>query len=275
MWIRILILTKCQIGSLRGKTLQFLQSQGFVSTCVSGAHEENSSIITHRNHRGEDVGVDHILLLNPEDQLENLAADWKKAVFAMITAKLNETFGICYDADAFNFFDRNSDRVINEDEFHEGLEKLKLTGEGSIGLMSAEIEQLIQRINNNSNSGLITFEDFRKALDVDSMSQAYSIIKEATGIEEWAEWKYVDFSTSYAAPCCTVRPITSRESDAGLELETQPDVTENSDKENMSCSLKVESYDVPALPAHGVWDPKWELSDHVPVTARFRVMEGS
>ena len=95
----------------------------------------------------------------------------------MVVAKLYESFNVRYDEDAFCFFDRNSDESINVDEFHEAMGRLQFTGEGTIGLMRGEVAELIDRIDSDS-SGEISFAEFRAALDVNSMSEAYEAIKQ-------------------------------------------------------------------------------------------------
>ncbi|CAI5515875.1 unnamed protein product [Closterium sp. Naga37s-1] len=93
-------------GPLDGEVCRFLRSQGFVSCydSVQSGDDTDNNWVSHRNHRGEEVGVDFVWLLNPSQQLHGpLTADWKAAVFRMIKAKLIEA-GITEERQAFEFF---------------------------------------------------------------------------------------------------------------------------------------------------------------------------
>ena len=217
------------------------------------------------NHCGNEVGVDHIFVLQPVNQADNLAADWRKAVFAMVVAKLYEAFGIRYDEDAFCFFDRNSDERINVDEFYEAMGRLQFTGEGTIGLMRNEVAELIDRIDSDRN-GEIDFAEFRRALDMNSMSEAYEAIKRGNEIEEGA-WAYsqkeippvfADLGTAYAAPACTIPEDADQATGA-------PSAIAGADN---AVAAGVEVVASRRLPSR--WPRDWELSDHIPVCATFR-----
>ena len=210
----------------------------------------------------------------------------------MVVAKLYESFNVRYDEDAFCFFDRNSDESINVDEFHEAMGRLQFTGEGTIGLMRGEVAELIDRIDSDS-SGEISFAEFRAALDVNSMSEAYEAIKQVrmgthalpharspflphsiprsparppsqgAGIQE-GDWAFsqkeippvfADLGTAFAAPACTIPA-------AGAGARSPAAAAAAGD------AAGVEVVSCRPLPSN--WPRDWELSDHLPVRACFR-----
>lgn len=110
-------------GTSRGSVARFLTSQGFVSAfeaCRGGCGNDTSETqrieseaqvsvssdetceldttqhwISHLNHHGKVVGVDHIFVLNPTRQINAVDAtvpgpSWKTAIYAMIQAKMLE-----------------------------------------------------------------------------------------------------------------------------------------------------------------------------------------
>eukprot|EP00899_Mesostigma_viride_P019558 jgi/Mesvir1/27603/Mv07340-RA.1 len=93
-------------GTKRGQVYNFMRSQGFVSTyceCHADDADAASGWVSHLNHHGEQVGVDYIWLLNPSSQMGSLTADWRRAVLAMIEARLYE-MGLGTDCERFLFF---------------------------------------------------------------------------------------------------------------------------------------------------------------------------
>ncbi|GJP55622.1 hypothetical protein CLOM_g14572 [Closterium sp. NIES-68] len=193
-------------GPLDGEVCRFLRSQGFVSCYDSaqGRHddlEDASNWVSHRNHHGEEVGVDFIWLLNPSQQLHApLTADWKAAVFRMIKAKLVEA-GITEERQAFEFFQaagthspgavtaqqlRQQQKdydCITPEEFAYAMDELGLTGEDSVGLTREEIEQLVRRADVNG-CGAVDYEEFKLLLRTESMEDTFARICKATGIHE-------------------------------------------------------------------------------------------
>ena len=100
-------------GSIRGAVSRFLQSQGFVSALeerrACDCDGISSNWVSHMNHHGEAVGVDHVWLLNPSKQKADTDGSsvvappsWKAAIYAMIQCKMLEK-GLISNEDAFKF----------------------------------------------------------------------------------------------------------------------------------------------------------------------------
>lgn len=209
-------------GTIRGSVSRFLQSQGFESAyevsigngnggcecadeaAVASERSEPSRWISHLNHHGEVVGVDHVWVLNPSKQCAQKGGSaspppsWKTAIYAMIQAKMLEK-GLTDNDKAFAFFDVDSDLGITRDEFVMAVQMLGLTGEGTPGLVQSEIEQLYNDCDVDAN-GLVDFTEFMKNFDVESMERAYRAVCTSQDIEE-GPWDVVgDLMTASASP---------------------------------------------------------------------------
>lgn len=153
-------------GSKRGQVYKFLRSQGFVSSYDLARDHEDADAhcwVSHRNHRGNICGVDFIWLLNPTAEPHLLTADWKAAIFAMIKAKLHAA-GL-EEREAFDFFqvrEEGDDEHISFSEFQAAMDHLGLTGEGSVGLTTEEMRELMASADRDGN-GLIDYEEFQVA----------------------------------------------------------------------------------------------------------------
>lgn len=191
-------------GTNSGQVFQFMRSQGFESLYDSqcgdaqGAH----GWVTHLNHHGKEVGVDFIWLLNPSQQTEPLTANWRLAIFTMMQAKLAE-IGKRTSRDAFDFFVTKRTDAISLEDFYEGLKRLGLTGEGSIGVDPGEVDEMLKMIN-PGNRGWVTYDEFCGYLDVDSMASAYEKIKAANDIWE-GEWDLTEVCSATATVQCPLR----------------------------------------------------------------------
>lgn len=201
-------------GSERGRVQRFLRSQGWVSALKSCGisstdDEETDEWISHVNHHGELVGVDHVLVLNPSvADTKDLAADWRRAVVAMMEAQLVQD-GVCTTDEAFSAFDDNRNGVMDISEFRAMVERLGCTGEGSIGLLPHEIDEIFNGLSERDScddSCEIALADFRSWFDVETMASAYSRVRDTMNIEE-GDWDARDLATSRAAPTCTLAPL--------------------------------------------------------------------
>jgi hypothetical protein len=161
-------------GSIRGSVSRFLQSQGFESAfevkirdlgegCdVSESSDmpgetPQSRWISHLNHHGKCVGVDHVWVLNPSKQCAQTGLgapppSWKTAIYAMIQAKMLD-LGLTKNEKAFAFFDVDSDLGITRDEFEMAVQMLGLTGEGTAGLLASEIQTLYDDCDLDQSGG--------------------------------------------------------------------------------------------------------------------------
>ncbi|KAK3287280.1 hypothetical protein CYMTET_5202 [Cymbomonas tetramitiformis] len=148
------------------------------------------------------VGVDFIWLLNPSQQTEPLTANWRLAIFTMMQAKLAE-IGKRTSRDAFDFFVTKRTDAISVEDFYEGLKRLGLTGEGSIGVDPGEVDEMLKMIN-PGNPGWVTYDEFCGYLDVDSMASAYEKIKAANDIWE-GEWDLTEVCSASATGQCPLR----------------------------------------------------------------------
>ena len=214
-------------GTSRGAVARFLSSQGFVSAYdaslgASAADDapieseaqtpadaaarrdaEEKRWISHLNHHGECVGVDHVWILNPSRQRAGADADapppsWKMAIYAMIQAKMLER-GLESNAQAFAFFDVDDDRGITKEEFFVAVSMLELMGEGTPGLIESEIALLYEDCDKDGD-GRVDFGEFIKKLDVETMEAAYRAIRASQDIEE-GPWDVVgDLMATAASP---------------------------------------------------------------------------
>ncbi|CAI7870268.1 unnamed protein product [Closterium sp. NIES-53] len=247
-------------GTKAGRVYRFLRSQGFVS-CYDTAMQHpdhDTRWVSHRNHHGVLVGVDYIWLLNPSAQDQPLTADWKAAIFQMIKAKLGEA-GMEEERQAFDFFRSDSEAGEEEqgevaehvtvEQFNYAMDQLGLTGEGTVGLTRAEIEELVQCVDTDGN-GVIDYDEFKTLLLAPSMEETYARIKQATGIVEspWPSTPPPSASAaSPAAPASTVQGESS----------SSPDL--------VVCGAQL----LPDPMAHGVWPDDYSISDHAILTATF------
>eukprot|EP00850_Spirogloea_muscicola_P015156 SM000114S24119 [mRNA] locus=s114:59280:66958:- [translate_table: standard] len=294
-------------GSKRGQVYKFLRSQGFVSS-FDLAHKytdtERQKWVSHKNHRGNICGVDFIWLLNPVGQTKPLTADWKAAVFGMIKAKLRE-FGLNQRA-AFEFFMEDGsdgdDRVTLKD-FQTAMDKLGLTSSESVGLTRKEIVELMDSADTDGN-GYIDYEEFKNLLSTPTMEEAYTRIKEATGIVEqpWLPTASNAFQQSphghadSPAPTSSLQApahaVESRMRDSILECDRQLAVRhkledciaaglvrdlslengmEDGHSHGFSFAVK-EAHFYPPETELGKWPDNFTLSDHAPLTAVFQAV---
>lgn len=204
-------------GSNKGRVYKFFQSQGFVSAMDACQRREQcvADWISHLNHHGEVVGVDHMFLLNPSKQVLEIGASWKEAVFAMMRAKIVEK-GLVDDIAAFAAVDENSDGALSKEEFVEFANRIGLCGEKSPGLLPAELEALYDACDKDGN-GMIDFHEFVETMDIEGMAQASAMLSLDVG----------DFMASSAADV-VVYPVTDswdlwEEGDLSIERATLPE----------------------------------------------------
>ncbi|CAI5982955.1 unnamed protein product [Closterium sp. NIES-65] len=247
-------------GTKAGRVYRFLRSQGFVSCYDAAMHhaDHDTAWVSHRNHHGVLVGVDYIWLLNPTAQDQPLTADWKAAIFQMIKAKLGEA-GMEEERQAFDFFRSDSEAGAEEqgevaehvtvEQFNYAMDQLGLTGEGTVGLTRAEIEELVQCVDTDGN-GVIDYDEFKTLLLAPSMEETYARIKQATGIVE-QPWP-----SNPPAPASTASPAPPASTE-------QPDSA--SSRDLVVCAAQLQ----PAAMAQGVWPDDYSISDHAILTAAF------
>ena len=263
-------------GTVRGSVSRFLKSQGFYSAFEACERERDPSAdgpsrwISHLNHHGECVGVDHIWVLNPSKQSAQTGIgapppSWKTAIYAMIQAKMLER-GLATNDDAFAFFDVDESLGITRDEFETAVRMLDLTGEGSPGLLRGEIETLYDDCDKDGD-GLVDFGEFIRKLDVESMERAYRAIRRNNGIEE-GPWDVVgDLMATAASPTVL----------AGFTVDEDEDEDEEGFggfEEAMAIAasrrdLRATRATLPDAMAAGRWPEadEFDLSDHGPLTA--------
>ena len=314
-------------GTSRGAVARFLSSQGFVSAYDAslgasaavdapiepeaqtppkaatarlakkndaGKNKNEGGWISHLNHHGECVGVDHVWVLNPSRQRAGADADapppsWKTAIYAMIQAKMLER-GLENNAQAFAFFDVDDDRGITKEEFFVAVSMLELTGEGTPGLIESEIELLYEDCDKDGD-GRVDFGEFIKKLDVETMEAAYRAIRASQDIEE-GPWDAVGDLMAAAASPTVLAGFTVDEDEfeemafAGDPID--PNRSEATSAEATSASsepakrlsrrerkaaapgdLAVAAATLPEPMTRGVWPApeEFDLSDHGPLTA--------
>ena len=253
-------------GSIRGAVSRFLQSQGFVSALeerrACDCDGISSNWVSHMNHHGEAVGVDHVWLLNPSKQKADTGGSsvvappsWKAAIYAMIQCKMLEK-GLISNEDAFKFFDFNQDLGVTREEFEVAVEMLGLTGESTPGLLSEEIQTLYDDCDKDGN-GLVDFSEFIRKLDVESMEQAYRAICDSQNIEE-GPWDVVgDLMAASASPVVC----------AGFTIDEDDEVVVTEPVFGKKQDLTVSNAYLPDAMLAGTWPENFELSDHGPLTA--------
>ena len=166
-------------GSQKGKTYQFVRSQNFQSAMEASWGPESprfKSWVSHKSHLNKTVGVDHVLFLNPKDQImERLPPipDWTNMVFREVMERIRERGGFADDKDAtdstntevgamrdvFNVLDKDKSMFLTRDEFELGLLELGFGKEGEPALTKDEIDVLLQSADVNGD-GTIDFKEF-------------------------------------------------------------------------------------------------------------------
>ena len=300
-------------GTSRGAVARFLSSQGFVSAYdaslgASAADDapieseaqtpadaaarrdaEEKRWISHLNHHGECVGVDHVWILNPSRQRAGADTDapppsWKTAIYAMIQAKMLER-GLGSNAQAFAFFDVDDDRGITKEEFFVAVSMLELTGEGTPGLVESEISVLYEDCDKDGD-GRVDFGEFIKRLDVETMDAAYRAIRASQDIEE-GPWDVVGDLMATAASPTVLAGFTVDEDEfeemafEDLAIDRAPDRggadrpaeaaerLSRRERKGAPGDLAVAAATLPEPMTRGVWPSpeEFDLSDHGPLTA--------
>ena len=302
-------------GTSRGAVARFLSSQGFVSAfeasrpgaaaaddapiepeaqTAGATKDENRNAardgwISHLNHHGECVGVDHVWVLNPSRQsagADNNAPppSWKTAIYAMIQAKMLER-GLGSNAQAFAFFDVDDDRGITKEEFFVAVSMLELTGEGTPGLVESEISVLYEDCDKDGD-GRVDFGEFIKRLDVETMDAAYRAIRASQDIEE-GPWDVVGDLMATAASPTVLAGFTVDEDEfeemafEDLAIDRAPDRggadrpaeaaerLSRRERKGAPGDLAVAAATLPEPMTRGVWPSteEFDLSDHGPLTA--------
>ena len=310
-------------GTSRGAVARFLSSQGFVSAYDAslgasaavdapiepeaqtppkaatarlakkndaGKNKNEGGWISHLNHHGECVGVDHVWVLNPSRQRAGADTDapppsWKTAIYAMIQAKMLER-GLGSNAQAFAFFDVDDDRGITKEEFFVAVSMLELTGEGTPGLVESEISVLYEDCDKDGD-GRVDFGEFIKRLDVETMDAAYRAIRASQDIEE-GPWDVVGDLMATAASPTVLAGFTVDEDEfeemafEDLAIDRAPDrggadrpaeaAERLSRRERQGArkgDLAVAAATLPEPMTRGVWPSpeEFDLSDHGPLTA--------
>jgi hypothetical protein len=296
-------------GTSRGAVARFLSSQGFVSAfeasrpgaaaaddapiepeaqTAEATKDENRNAardgwISHLNHHGECVGVDHVWVLNPSRQsagADNNAPppSWKTAIYAMIQAKMLER-GLGSNERAFAFFDVDDDRGITKEEFFVAVSMLELTGEGTPGLVESEISVLYEDCDKDGD-GRVDFGEFIKRLDVETMDAAYRAIRASQDIEE-GPWDVVgDLMATAASPTVLAGFTVDEDEFEEMAFDGSADerlgganatraLERSSESAGARGDLAVASATLPEPMTRGVWPApeEFDLSDHGPLTA--------
>jgi len=309
-------------GTSRGAVARFLSSQGFVSAYDAslgasaavdapiepeaqtppkaatarlakkndaGKNKNEGGWISHLNHHGECVGVDHVWVLNPSRQRAGADTDapppsWKTAIYAMIQAKMLER-GLGSNAQAFAFFDVDDDRGITKEEFFVAVSMLELTGEGTPGLVESEISVLYEDCDKDGD-GRVDFGEFIKRLDVETMDAAYRAIRASQDIEE-GPWDVVGDLMATAASPTVLAGFTVDEDEfeemafEDLAIDRAPDRggadrpaeaaerLSRRERKGAPGDLAVAAATLPEPMTRGVWPSpeEFDLSDHGPLTA--------
>jgi hypothetical protein len=296
-------------GTSRGAVARFLSSQGFVSAfeasrpgaaaaddapiepeaqTAEATKDENRNAardgwISHLNHHGECVGVDHVWVLNPSRQsagADNNAPppSWKTAIYAMIQAKMLER-GLGSNERAFAFFDVDDDRGITKEEFFVAVRMLDLTGEGTPGLVESEMALLYEDCDKDGD-GRVDFGEFIRKLDVETMEAAYRAIRKSQDIEE-GPWDVVgDLMATAASPTVLAGFTVDEDEFEEMAFDGSADerlgganatraLERSSESAGARGDLAVASATLPEPMTRGVWPApeEFDLSDHGPLTA--------
>jgi endonuclease/exonuclease/phosphatase family metal-dependent hydrolase len=229
-------------GTNNGRVFRFLTSQGFVSALDSTIDAaKRKAWVSHKNHHGELVGVDHMFLLNPSSQITPIGVSWKDAVFAMVRAKIVEK-GLVDDVSAFAAFDENGDGTLSRDEFAEFANNIGLCGEKSPGLLPAELEALYESLDKDGN-GLVDFGEFVERMDIKGMAACLADPSDSMDISDYM---------SCSASDRVILPLTES---------WDQDMWDDGD-------LRIERASLPDVMIRGEW-PDDYCSDHGPLTATF------
>jgi len=238
-------------GSNRGRVYRFLTSQGFVNALDSCQLRDGCETpwVSHLNHHNECVGVDHMMLLNPSNQVFKIGASWKEAVFAMIRAKIVEN-GIVDDVAAFAAFDENADGSLSKQEFVEFANKIGLCGEKSPGLLNDELDEIFDACDDDGNS-MIDFQEFVRRMDIAGMARSLADPNLSFDIGDYM---------ANSASDQVVLPLT-----------------ESWDEQREALDLEIECASLPANMLDGRWPEKgqFDLSDHGPLLGQFRLRSDS
>jgi len=238
-------------GSNRGRVYRFLTSQGFVNALDSCQLRDGCETpwVSHLNHHGECVGVDHMMLLNPSNQVLKIGASWKEAVFAMIRAKIVEN-GIVDDVAAFAAYDENADGSLSKQEFVEFANKIGLCGEKSPGLLNDELNEIFDACDEDGNS-MIDFQEFVRRMDIAGMARSLADPNLSFDIGDYM---------ANSASDQVVLPLT-----------------ESWDEQREALDLEIECASLPADMLDGRWPEKgqFDLSDHGPLLGQFRLRSDS
>lgn len=165
-------------GKPSGRVYQYIRSQNYKSAMEevwmsnSAGNDKWSKWISHRNHRVQLEGVDHVFYLNPADQTADLLSpvpDWTNLVFREVLEKIREKQGkgeqlelLEPSADmrrAFEEFDEDKSQFITAAEFEAALLQLGFGAEGEPALTQEEISLLVSTADKNGD-GSIDFKEF-------------------------------------------------------------------------------------------------------------------
>lgn len=226
-------------GSKESKVFDLLSSQGFLSAL------EGAGQVTHINHLGEEVDVDRVLLLNPSRQGHGgLTADWRRAAVAMLEEKIClrglEDAGEAFD----ELLDREKRGQAGKTDFERLIEVLRLRGEGTYGLTEVEVEELWQQAS--STREVLTKDEFRSFLQLNSLQQFYDALRQSSSIWEGRWSLSAEYSSSKAAPSCSTRASLA-------PLSPHPN------------DLHLAGAYLPCGGSQGSFPRSFSLSDHVPI----------
>jgi len=218
-------------GTSRGHLAGFMRSQGFIS--VYDEHNPGHRWVSHLNHNSQAVGVDCIWLLNPSAQAGSLTANWRRTACANIAAHLVQN-GVTTHAAAFAFFDIAGRGFLTAEDFADGIRRLGLTGEHSIGLLPQEIRELLEYCNADHNVELEAAA-FCQSIDVEQAALVLAQFNGDMGL----------YLTANAALSCPMKaPYHPRD-------------------------LEIRHASLPESFREGIWPEGYrdEISDHAPLTA--------
>jgi len=155
-------------GSPKGVVYNYVRSQNYKSAMEEtwGGGKDKSrwdNWISHRSHKKEIVGVDHVFFLNPSDQTEERlppVPDWTDLVFRELMQQIVEKgYGGNSMQDVFAAFDEDASKTITREEFAATLSKLGFQREGEPALTKEEIDILVDSADTNGD-GTIDFKEF-------------------------------------------------------------------------------------------------------------------
>jgi hypothetical protein len=173
-------------GSPNGQVYRYLISQNFKSAYEEHAkqkqqqHHSSTRWISHRNHRGELVPVDHIFYLNPSMQTsERLPAlpDWTNLVYYELSQKLfalyrNNSSALHYSTDP-DISPAHGNRDTAQDAADVGLVPHHQQERQQPRLLPLELSTILSRhirdlfsLFDQDNSNYITLDEFEQALNI-------------------------------------------------------------------------------------------------------------